>query len=455
VICVGCQREIQDNLIKCPYCEFDIASYKKIKRLSAQFYNKGLEQAKNRELSNAIESLNTAIGLDKTNIDARNLLGLIYYEIGEIGMALTHWVISSNLKKEDNLAINYMDKIQKNTMQLEAYNDSIKMFNQSLEYIKQKSEDLAIIQLKKALQLNPHFVKAHCLLAACYMSEKEQDKALNHIEKALQIDVSSSNAIRYLKMLKPNFSVASLSRTAERRPATVNLKSKNISRSSSPQMGQLLGFIAGAVCTFAVLFTLVIPDKTNDLKKRISELDSERQRLEERINETIEEKNEIITALREENKSLQESNNQLQQKQLAMEQEEKINQAESLYGSRKYEEAAELLYSIDEAFLSPETKIKYENLKNNVFPQAARIHYDRGRSSYSKGNYENARADFEKSLLYKQDANYSDNALYYIARTYEHEQDLEKAKELYSQVIERYNGTDGAANANRQLVNLE
>ena len=34
-------------------------------------------------------------------------------------------------------------------------------------------------------------------------------------------------------------------------------------------------------------------------------------------------------------------------------------------------------------------------------------------------------------------------------------QDLQKAKELYNQVIERYSGTDGASSANKRLRNLE
>ncbi|NLJ87602.1 MAG: tetratricopeptide repeat protein [Epulopiscium sp.] len=454
MICVGCQREIQDNLKECPYCQFDIDSYNRIKSLSAKFYNKGLEQANNRELSYAIESLSKAVGLDKTNVDARNLLGLVYFEIGEVGLALTEWVISSNFKREDNLALEYIDKIQKNTAQLEAYNDSIKMFNQSLEYIKQKSEDLAIIQLKKALQINPNYVNAHCLLAACYMNEKENDKALSHIEKALQIDISNSNAIRYFKMLKGNFS-ASISRTIDRRPATINIKRKSISKATGTQKGQILGFLAGVICSFAVIFILIIPDKTNDLNQRINELNTERQKLEEKINTMIMEKNEEINNLKEENKNLIETNTQLQQKQAAIEQGEKINQAKELYNNRKYDEAASVLYSVDEGLISQEIKASYEELRNKVFPPAAKIHYDRGRSSYSKGDYDNSRAEFEKSLLYEQNANYSDNALYYIGRIYEQEQDLQKAKELYNQVIERYSGTDGASSANKRLRNLE
>ena len=73
------------------------------------------------------------------------------------------------------------------------------------------------------------------------MNEKENDKALSHIEKALQIDISNSNAIRYFKMLKGNFS-ASISRTIDRRPATINIKRKSYFKSYSTQKGQILDF---------------------------------------------------------------------------------------------------------------------------------------------------------------------------------------------------------------------
>ena len=79
--------------------------------LSNRFYNEGLEKASVRDMTGAINSLRDSLKFNKNNIDARNLLGLIYYETGEVVPALSEWVISKNLKAEDNIADSYMDMV--------------------------------------------------------------------------------------------------------------------------------------------------------------------------------------------------------------------------------------------------------------------------------------------------------------------------------------------------------
>lgn len=108
-----------------------------------------MEKAGVRDLSGAIESLKISLRFNKLNIDARNLLGLIYYEMGEVVTALTEWVISKNYQPKDNLASRYLDEVQKNQARLDSVNQTIKKYNQALLYCKQNSRDLAIIQLKK------------------------------------------------------------------------------------------------------------------------------------------------------------------------------------------------------------------------------------------------------------------------------------------------------------------
>ena len=56
---------------------------------SNAYYNDALEKAAVRDLSGAIESLRTSLRFYKMNIDARNLLGLVYFETGEVVEALT------------------------------------------------------------------------------------------------------------------------------------------------------------------------------------------------------------------------------------------------------------------------------------------------------------------------------------------------------------------------------
>lgn len=75
---------------------------RKIRLISNSFYNAGLERAKRRDLTGAVEYLKKCLNLNKYHIDARNLLGLIYYEMGEVSEALVQWVISMNFKEQDN-----------------------------------------------------------------------------------------------------------------------------------------------------------------------------------------------------------------------------------------------------------------------------------------------------------------------------------------------------------------
>ena len=92
-------------------------------------------------------------------------MGLVYYQMGDIVPALSQWVISSNLKKEENAAIDYLKDVQENPVQLDTVNQVIKKYNQALVYAKQGNEDLAMIQLKNVVSMMPNFINAQLLIA--------------------------------------------------------------------------------------------------------------------------------------------------------------------------------------------------------------------------------------------------------------------------------------------------
>ena len=77
--------------MQCPYCKATLTSgdtcekcgsyvkpFKKLYKISNRCYNEGLEKAKARDLSGAVVSLRNSLKINKNNINARNLLGLIY-----------------------------------------------------------------------------------------------------------------------------------------------------------------------------------------------------------------------------------------------------------------------------------------------------------------------------------------------------------------------------------------
>ena len=98
----------------------------KILHQSNYWYNDGLRKAQIRDMSGAITSLRKSLQYNRANIDARNLLGLIYYENGEVADALVQWVISLNLQPENNLADHYLDEIQRKPGQLETESQNVK-----------------------------------------------------------------------------------------------------------------------------------------------------------------------------------------------------------------------------------------------------------------------------------------------------------------------------------------
>ena len=125
----GCRLSEYDF---CPSCGADVVLYKRIMFTSNRLYNDGLEKATVRDLSGAIVSLRRSLKFNKENIDARNLLGLVYFEMGEVVSALREWVLSVNSRPKKNIAVDYIEMIQANQSRLDTINQTIKKYNQEI-----------------------------------------------------------------------------------------------------------------------------------------------------------------------------------------------------------------------------------------------------------------------------------------------------------------------------------
>lgn len=91
--CMICNTQLNSSSY-CPGCGCNVTMQKQIVALSNLYYNRGLEKAQIRDLSGAITCLQRSLRMYKYNIHARNLLGLVYFETGEVVAALSEWVIS-------------------------------------------------------------------------------------------------------------------------------------------------------------------------------------------------------------------------------------------------------------------------------------------------------------------------------------------------------------------------
>lgn len=198
--CVNCGAFLTDmDLDYCPNCGYNVLIQKKVDYLSKSFYNQGLEKASIRDLSGAIACLKQSLIYDKRNIKARNLLGLVYFETGEVVSALSEWVISKNLQPTRNLATEYINKLQANRNRLNAINETIKKYNHALLLCREGHEDMAAIQLRKILSQNPKLIKGYHLLALIQMKNYEWNKARRTLRKAARIDKTNTTTLRFLR----------------------------------------------------------------------------------------------------------------------------------------------------------------------------------------------------------------------------------------------------------------
>ena len=198
--CVNCGAFLTDmDLDYCPNCGYNVLIQKKVDYLSKSFYNQGLEKASIRDLSGAIACLKQSLIYDKRNIKARNLLGLVYFETGEVVSALSEWVISKNLQPTRNLATEYINKLQANRNRLNAINETIKKYNHALLLCREGHEDMAAIQLRKILSQNPKLIKGYHLLALIQMKNHEWNKARRTLRKAARIVKTNTKTLRFLR----------------------------------------------------------------------------------------------------------------------------------------------------------------------------------------------------------------------------------------------------------------
>lgn len=447
MICYRCGGDAGRNDI-CPHCNADIKIFQKVERASNSYYNDGLQKAQVRNLSGAIISLRQALKLYKYNTQARNLLGLVYYEMGEVVDALSEWVISANYKPEDNLAINYLREIKENRSQLDAVNQTIKKYNQALLYCRQDSRDLAIIQLKKVLSLNPKLVKGHQLLALLYMQEKQPEKAKRALRDAGRIDTDNTTTLRYLKEVNRQLK----EKGKDNKPKSddlISYQSGNETiimpkRFRESSLGGTLGYILiGLIVGVAATVFLIVPG----VKSKIKE-DAKNSLLD--ANDTISNNAITISDLERQIEDLQ---NQIDESE-SKDSEEKAKTAayEDLlnayvaYTSEDTVSAGSYLEKIDSSMLSGQALETYNTINDSVSATYLEDLYNEAYGYYTAYDYENAAKSFQK--IVDQDESYRDgSAAYYLAQSYRKLEKVEDAKKYYQYILDNYPGTEKANTA--------
>ena len=454
MICYKCGHEAGREE-QCPSCGADISVFQRIVKISNEYYNDGLQKAKVRNLSGAIISLKHSLKFYKYNIDARNLLGLVYYEIGEVVQALSEWVISANYQPEDNIATKYLKEVHNNRNQLEAANQTIKKYNQALTYCRQDSKDLAIIQLKKVLSLNPRLVKGHQLLALLYMESGHLEKAKHALRNAGKIDTDNTTTLRYLKEVNQRIKEKGGDRK-KKNDDLISYQSGNETiimpkRFRESSLGATIVYlIIGLIVGVAVTCFLIVPNVKNSIKQ-----DAKQQLVDasDKISsngQTIDGLNDQITQLQSQ---LDEEKKKNDDVSTQISSYESLLNAYVVYTTGDALATGEALENIDTKYLSDNAMSTYNALNDAVYDSYMQAMYNEAYGSYTTGDYQNAIPIFLKII--GKDQNYRDgSAVYYLAQSYRKSGDTASAVQYYQYVLDNFPGTEKARTA-QNYVNVQ
>lgn len=466
--CYNCGAMLDANSL-CPNCGADVYLYKRIISRSNILYNEGLAKAKVRDLTGAAVALRESLRFNKKNTNARNLLGLVYFESGEVVRALSEWTISRHLDgSKDNLANLYIEKVSSESARLNTIDETLKKYNQALQYCYQGSYDLAAIQLKKVLSINEKLIIGYQLLALIYMETEEFEKARRILLKSLTIDGGNTRSLTYLK------EVNNIIREIEAGQDGTKNNKKRVSQGDSTTylsgtdmiiqpvyekerngfsgvINMLIGIIVGvAICYFLIL-PAQIDRKSQEFEAQFLEVSD--QLSEEQANHNQDMISlEQITSERDELKKqvseLSGKSGKLRPVDYLMEAaDEYVNNKE---GSQK---VMELLENITEDNLKEENGtfiLLYNDLMGSTGPKVVQSYVDAAKSAMKASDYEEAVKQYEKAWNLD---NSNSDILMNLAHAYRQNGDVEKADELYRKIVTDFPETQNAMDAADYITN--
>jgi tetratricopeptide (TPR) repeat protein len=424
--------------------------------MSNTFYNLGLMKAQNRDLTGAAEELERSLKLNKRNTKARNLLGLVYYEMGETVQALSEWVLSQNFDPNNNIANVYMRKIQSSGNRIEETKRNIENFNTALKLAQKGVYDIALIQLKKVVNQNPKLIKGRQLLALLFMRAEQYERARRELKQALAIDQCNPLTLRYLREVEELIGREKKSSDKKLNDPLLDRKAlsgdavivpphpfREVTNGAVTILNVVIGLVLGALAMYFLVTPIKVQnevDKNNDLVLT--------------YNQKLAIKNSSISELERQVESLTEEKETLEKKL-----EKSTNTKESVLNNYNYLISA-LSATIDEDVdtaaenlekINSKTKMNsdvfdavYKSLSESLKQEIADSYYEKGKEAYNQGNLEEAIEAYKKCL--DTDDTYSE-AMYGLGCAYYANGDQEKATKTFKKVIDKYPNTNAATEA--------
>lgn len=429
---------------------------KKIVYQSNYWYNDGLRKAKARDMSGAVVSLRRSLQFNRENIAARNLLGLVYYGIGEVPEALVEWIISKNLRPRDNIADYYIKNVQASAAELETINLAIRKFNQCLAYCRQNGEDLAVIQLKQVIASHPTYLKAYQLLALIYLHTGQYMRARQVLKEARKLDTSNEMTMRYMRELMQKRGKRRYRNEKKKDDAVeYSYGNETIIQPKHSRLRELSAHLAianifiGAFIGAAIIWFLVAPavNQTNSqrMNDQMREYSDQIKSLEAQISAQTRTLDNYRAAAEDREANVEKAQATSDSYETLLSVAEQYSSGQSSYASM-----ADTLLSLDKSMLGAKGLERYDELTSQIYPGACSSNFNTGTASLQSGDYDAAVESLYKVVQMDEDF-YDGLALYNLGQAYMEKGDNENASAYFSKIVESYGDSAYAQQAQDKL----
>ena len=419
------------------------------RQISNRFYNIALDKANSRDLYGATVLLKKALAFNSKNINARNLLGLIFYEEGAITEAIVQWLISRDLfKNEINPANEYLIRVQ-NDKDTEKFFKSVKIYNSAIDdinpqdkYLEIERNDNAMIKLYKAVECNDHNVKAMMLLSILLLKIGDHIKAGAYLLKCQKIDNGNMFVNEHMDYVLKN---TKKSEVKEKRIQNVySIKRLENDDAILPRKyiklseNQKIVFVLIGIIIGALSYSLIVSPSVHSSSGIANQ--NEVVRYAEMVND----QNKIIRDITIENKELKANYEDASVKLKAYEDQNKLF-------TSQYETLNKIIADFDGGYISRAAKSYVELDKDSVTEESlvtllnqarsriegigAKRLTELGTESWNGGNKNAAESYYKLSLSINPD---DPETMFLLARLYQNLERNKDANELFDKIIAQH-----------------
>lgn len=341
-------------------------------------YQLALICIENKDITNALKNLNTAIEIEPNNVEVLNSLALCYFILGDFDEAEKRWYEVLKIDATNNEAKASLDHLLS-----PAFSFWIKRYHSVLKEIEKRNYDVAIKELKKLMEENDTIIGVYQLLGLCYLAKGDKKYAVKIWRKGLAIDKSNPQLIDYLN-LQSNITELPI----ENLNTSINIKPKE-------NMKNKWGWAVAGVLIIAVLVQGTVAINNNrSYTEDLSKMEVKIKQLSDIVEQ---QKNEIALTVAS------------------------FNNVNSIEIEEDY----------SDTLAGSNYDVNYEN-----------HYYNTGYNAYLSKDYKNAISNLSVVVAMNTNSYINREAAYYLARSYYLNGELAQAEKYYKQYLEQFPNTN-------------